>query len=330
MNQALRQVLILITTFALISSQTTSNGETMLSEFQKFLKQYRVSYSTNDDFNRLFTVYQENYQIVHANKNTGYTLELNKYATMTKAQFKSTFLTIDPQDLVSLQGSFLSSASPTTNSNISLKAAPSTYDWRNHGAVTGVKDQGTCGCCWAFSTAAIIEGAYAIKYGQAIQFSEQQLLSCDSSNNGCNGGNMINGLGYIQNAGGIARSSAISYVGSRQQCTFTSSLAVARVSGSKQINGDAASIKQALVNYGPLGAAVDSTNLQFYSNGIYTCSGNVNVNHAITIIGYGADSQGTYWIIKNSWGTNWGMNGYFYLREGQCGINTYIVAGTVA
>jgi len=321
------KTIILILAIGLIFAQNINNGETLMSEFQKFMKQYKVGYSTPDDFNRLFTVYQENFRLVNSNRNAGYALELNKYALLTKAEFRNTYLTLDADDLkTKLQ------TVPVLQANSGpVLTAPSTYDWRNQGAVTGVKDQGNCGCCWAFSTVAIVEGAYYVKYKRSpAQYSEQQLVNCDNTNNACNGGNMVDGLNYIKRAGGLARMSTFPYRASKQACTFKSSQGVIRVAGLNQINGSESSIKDALVRYGPLGAAVDSTNLQFYSSGIYTCNGGVNVNHAITIVGYGVDKSGLYWIIKNSWGTSWGMNGYFYLRSGHCGINEYIVAGTVA
>jgi len=322
------KTIILILAIGLIAAQTNmNNGETMMSEFQKFMRQYKVGYSNTDEFNRFFTVYQENFRLVKSHSNAGYALELNKYSLYTKSQFKSTYLTLDAEDLQTK----LQSTPVLQSSTGPVLTAPASFDWRNQGAVTGVKDQGSCGCCWAFSTVAIVEGAYYVKYKRTpAQYSEQQLLSCDSSSNGCNGGNMVDGLNYIRNAGGLARMSTFPYQGQAQQCSFRSNQGVVRVAGVNQVNGDDNSIKNALLTYGPVGAAVDATNLQFYSSGVYSCGGSANVNHAITIVGYGNDGSGLYWIIKNSWGSSWGMNGYFYVRSGDCGINSYIVAGTVA
>jgi hypothetical protein len=375
----IRQIFILlIVSLSLVSTQNLNNKDRIIEEFQKFMKVNRVSFSNQDEYNRLFTVYQENYNRVMMPDSSTYSMELNKFSLLTKGEFKDMYLTLDaeevnlqfdwpanfpyrpqprptpqpqpqpqprpapqpapqPQPRPAPQPAPQPQPKPTPQPAPQPQPQPSNqnptnFDWRSKNGVTPVKDQKQCGSCWAFTTVAMLESAYAIKYGQSVQFSEQQLVDCSSKDNGCNGGNMSNALGYIQGAGGIVRQSAYGYRASKGQCTFQSNQVAAKVSKYWQVAGNEEEMKKALVTYGPLGVAVDSTDMQFYSNGIYTCKGNVSINHGVTIVGYGEDGNGKYWIIKNSWGSSWGMNGYFYLRRGtnECGVTSYVMAAQVA
>jgi KDEL-tailed cysteine endopeptidase len=335
MNSLLK-ITILLFTINLIFSQT-ANDE-VWNSFQQFMQQNNKPTSNQADTNRLYNVYRENYNYVKSVQGGSFTAELNKFATMTNSEFKTTYLTLNAKTLRMLEDSLDNSGFLQDNSNdnttesetVNLTQA-SSFDWRSKGAVSGVKDQGQCGCCWAFSTIAAVEGAYAKKYGKLLSLSEKQLLDCDSSNSGCNGGNMEYALNYIKKAGGVALTSKYPYSPSKGSCRYTSSMSAVKVSGYSRVSSNENTMMQALANNGPLAVAVDASRMQFYGGGVYTCSGAVNLNHGVTIVGYGSDRTGNYWIVKNSWGSSWGMNGYIYIKRGtnECGIANYVVSASV-
>jgi cathepsin F len=153
-------------------------------------------------------------------------------------------------------------------------------------------------------------------------------MDCEPSGSGCSGGSIQNALLYIKNAGGLTTSAKYPYKAVRGKCLFNKNMAAVKVSGYYRVPSNENSMVDALLKYGPLASAMDANKLQFYSKGVYTCYGAISLDHAVTIIGYGYDNTGLYWIIKNSWGATWGMNGYFYLRRGinACGIANYVIA----
>ncbi|CAF0715465.1 unnamed protein product [Adineta steineri] len=208
-------------------------------------------------------------------------------------------------------------------------------DWRNQSVVEAVKDQGVCGSCWAFSTAGAIESAYAIKNGTLLSLSEQQLNDCSGGdgNEGCNGGMTDNGFVYVINAGGIETESSYPYKTVDQACMFNATDIAVKVCDFVQLaSGDEAVLQQAVATVGPISVSIDASHSSFhlYESGVYnepTCSQTLfDLDHAVLLIGYGTDGGDDYWLIKNSWGTSWGEQGYIKMarnQNNQCGIATF-------
>ncbi|CAI8032364.1 Cathepsin L [Geodia barretti] len=207
---------------------------------------------------------------------------------------------------------------------------PEALDWRSRGAVSAVKDQGSCGASYAFSTTGSIEGAVALGYGRLVSLSEQNIIDCSVplGNNGCNGGNMYNSFMYIIDNGGIDTSYAYPYQGSQTGCSFDRYAVGADITGIISIReGSEYHLQTALASAGPISIAVDaSTNsFRFYDGGVFDsfrCS-STDVNHAMTLIGYGTYNGKEHWMVKNSWGTSWGVDGYIMMTRNyynQCGI----------
>ncbi|EAR99932.3 papain family cysteine protease (macronuclear) [Tetrahymena thermophila SB210] len=211
-----------------------------------------------------------------------------------------------------------------------LSQLPQYVDWREKGVVTQVKSQGKdCGSCWAFAAVAALESHYALKTGKKpIQFSEQQLVDCARKfdTKGCSGGLPSKGFEYLAYAGGIQNEADYPYEGEDKNCRFNSSKTVVQVQKSYNITfQDENELIYHLANYGPVTIAYQvNSDFDNYKNGVFTssnCSKDPeDVNHAVLAVGY--NMTGKYFIAKNSWGNDWGMNGYFYIELGSnmCGL----------
>lgn len=218
--------------------------------------------------------------------------------------------------------------------NVSL---PSSWDWREHGMVTPVKNQGSCGSCWAFSSIGNVEGQWAMNQHPLIRLSEQQLTACDTVDNGCEGGVMENAFKWliVNNSGVVYTEDSYPYTaqnGTVDQCgENVTPVPGATIHGMTSIPEDEAIIESALVRMGPLAIAVDATVWMFYMGGILPICLPMTLNHGVLLVGYNNNGPVPYWIIKNSWGTQWGENGYIRIRKGvkECKMNEYVVSALV-
>jgi len=212
---------------------------------------------------------------------------------------------------------------------------PADFDWRNFGAVTTVKDQGSCGSCWTFSAAGALEGAYFLRTGNLANLSTQQLGDCTNyppDQDLCNGGWPLWSMEYVERNGGMYTDSEYPYIASKQTCQTLNNTQVAKVTGTLTVNNNETEIQEALITLGPLSIAfhVDDS-FQFWNwneHPIFqedSCS--TEANHAVLLVGYGVDDDGTkYWIVKNSWGEWFAEEGYFKILRGvnMCGIENYV------
>jgi len=210
---------------------------------------------------------------------------------------------------------------------------PDAYEWNNFGVVTPVKNQGSCGSCWSFSTVGAIEAHWNILgKGRNLVFSEQQLVDCAGAfdNHGCNGGLPSQAFEYIRYNGGLELLSTYPYTAKNGACVYNASRAVAYVKyGSYNITaGDEVELADRLYNIGPVSVAFQViTGFKNYAGGVYSVNncgkGTGDINHAVLATGYGSDSGQAFWNIKNSWGNTWGLSGYFKMLRGQnmCAIS---------
>nr|AAA29137.1 cathepsin [Fasciola hepatica] len=249
-----------------------------------------------------------------------YKLGLNQFTDMTFEEFKAKYLTEMPR-----ASELLSHGIPY---KANKRAVPDRIDWRESGYVTEVKDQGGCGSCWAFSTTGAMEGQYMKNEKTSISFSEQQLVDCSGpfGNYGCNGGLMENAYEYLKRFG-LETESSYPYRAVEGQCRYNEQLGVAKVTGYYTVHsGDEVELQNLVGCRRPAAVALDvESDFMMYRSGIYqsqTCSPD-RLNHGVLAVGYGIQDGTDYWIVKNSWGTWWGEDGYIRMvrkRGNMCGI----------
>ncbi|KAJ6798868.1 thiol protease SEN102-like [Iris pallida] len=295
-----------------------ASEESLWSLYERWRSHHTVSRDLNEK-NKRFNVFKENAKFIHEfNKNDApYKLGLNKFADMTNQEFRSTYAGSKIHHHRTQRGTPKAGGSFMYEN---VHSIPASVDWRTQGAVAPVKDQGQCGSCWAFSTIASVEGINKIKTNQLVPLSEQQLVDCDTDQNqGCNGGLMDYAFEFIKSNGGITSESAYPYTAEQGSCASESSAPVVTIDGYQNVpaNNEAALMK-AVANQ-VVSVAIEASGMafQFYSEGVFTGSCGTELDHGVAVVGYGATRDGTkYWIVRNSWGAEWGEKGYIRMQRG--------------
>ncbi|XP_041004830.1 thiol protease aleurain-like [Juglans microcarpa x Juglans regia] len=292
--------------------------------FARFAHRYGKRYETGEEMKLRFEIFSENLKLIRSTNRKGlsYKLAVNHFADWTWEEFQRHRLGAAQNCSATLKG----------NHKLTDVVLPETKDWREEGIVSPVKDQGHCGSCWTFSTTGALEAAYAQAFGKGISLSEQQLVDCAGAFNnfGCSGGLPSQAFEYIKYNGGLDTEEAYPYAGKDGACKFSAENVGVQVLDSVNITlGAEDELKHAVAIVRPVSVAFQVVNsFRFYKEGVYTsdtCGTTpMDVNHAVLAVGYGVEDDISYWLVKNSWGENWGDSGYFKMELGKnmCGIST--------
>ena len=283
-----------------------------------------------NEFLARYEVFKRNVISTFKEENSSYKQGITKFSDLTQQEFKKIYLNLDYNALA-----FANFVPYIFNSK---NSAPNSWDWREQGYVPPVKDQGSCGSCWAFVTIEILESMYYKVKNVYVPFSVQLLIDCDTYDSGCNGGLMENAFTWLKQ-NGIMKEQDYPYTGKKGTCRKDPSKYIdMKVTGYKKLGPSSSTwspvddeLKEFLYETGILSAALNADPLQTYTGGILDVNSSLcpasGINHAVVIVGYGQAGGKDYWIVKNSWGKNWGESGYFRIKRGSgtCGINSYII-----
>ena len=296
-------------------------------QFIHFQNKFSKQYENIVEFETRFKIFRENLRTIiqhNLDSTQNFTMSVNQFTDLTQSEFREKYVGgLQSHIGVTSYGckTFASSAS----------GLPEVVDWRTSGAVTSVKDQGQCGSCWTFSSTGAAEGAWAISKGQLVDLSEQQLVDCATGvsygSHGCSGGQMEGAFKYLIENGQCTLNS-YPYTAKDGTCHTCSSMAHFSSCFSVKPN-DQLSLKAAVFKQ-PIAIAIeaDTRYFQSYSSGVLTSSTcGTKLDHGVLIVGYGAENGQKYWLVKNSWSSSWGENGYVKIARsdstndaGICGI----------
>jgi len=221
-----------------------------------------------------------------------------------------------------------------------LANAAASVDWRTKGAVSAVKDQGQCGSCWAFSATEEIESAVFMATKKLPLLSTQQVISCDKVDEGCQGGNTETAYAFVEKNGGIdaakdypdkshitAKNGKCLKKKEKDATVISWSHAVKQCTRGACKNQDETGLATVLATKGPISICVNAAaaGWQSYKRGIFSkkCGHAANdIDHCVQLVGYNKAGAKPYWIVRNSWNTNWGIKGYMHLEMGKnlCGV----------
>jgi C1A family cysteine protease len=312
-------------------SKNIRDREYYEEKFVNWLTNFNITAVDGSHFTHMLSNFANNDDTIekhNSNIDNTYTLGHNQFSHMSFDEFKAYVrLGLDQPAPETVAEYVLEAPSD-------LSALPASVDWSTKGAVTGVKDQGNCGSCWSFSATGALEGAYQIKYGSLVSFSEQNLVSCDTIDSACNGGLMDNAFSWTKTNGGLCTEAGYPYTsgttGQKGSCTTTctKNTAVAPKSFTDVARNSDSALMTAIAQQ-PVSIAIQANQpaFQSYKSGVLTGTCGSNLDHGVLAVGYGTWTDGTdYYKVKNSWGTGWGMSGYILIQRGnpqrcgECGI----------
>ncbi|KAH7845670.1 hypothetical protein Vadar_004617 [Vaccinium darrowii] len=306
------------------------SDEEIMGIYRDWMARHGKAYNGLGEMERRFEVFKDNLRFIdeHNSVDRTYKVGLNRFADLTNEEYRSMYLgtrTDAKRRFVKAKGASRRYAVEEG------EKLPESVDWRETGAVAPIKDQGSCGSCWAFSTVAAVEAVNQIATGELIELSEQELVDCDTKYDaGCNGGLMDYAFEFIIENGGIDTESDYPYLGVDSTCDQTRKNAkVVSIDGYEDVPPYNEKALKKAVAHQPISVAIEASGREFqlYLSGVFTGECGMALDHGVAVVGYGTENDVDYWIVRNSWGTSWGEHGYIRMERnvaetfaGKCGI----------
>jgi len=325
---------------SLTGQEKSALSSSLDSQWEAFKMKFSRNYSSIEQDNLRKSLFAANLKLIQSNnfkRSRSFTMGVNKFADYTEEEYRRLLGGRTPAPV----GRTMKSKAAMLHQTVGR--APDWRDWRHHGYVTPVKDQGKwCRSCWAFAAVATMEGAWMKKHKSLVSLSEQQLVDCmppwTEGAGRCDGNWPGEAIQWAQHNQyySMASEAAYSYrgwAGDGSSCRSDSDPPVATITGMKIIERNSEyALKDAVGNVGPVAVVIDASHPSFkdYDSGVYVedqCSTSYP-DHAVTVVGYGHEDGRAYWLVKNSWGDDWGEGGYIKMlrnHNNMCGIATWAV-----
>lgn len=330
---ALVVLLLIVACLVPVATARLYAGVTPESQFAAFKERYGKKYANDTEESFRLHVFTRNLLIAgqHAAANPHATFGITPFLDLTHAEFRSRY-----RNAAAHFAAAKSRVGAPVMREVDVGGAPAAIDWRTKGAVTHVKNQGACGSCWAFSAIGNIEGQWHLAGNPLTSLSEQMLVSCDTIDAACGGGDMDDAFRWIieQNNGTVYTEASYPYeseYGDVSSCTRMRRKKGATISRHIQLPNDEDAIARWLALHGPVSVAVDATVFQYYAGGVITNCISEQLDHGVLLVGYNNTHNPPYWIIKNSWSAAWGEEGYVRIEKGtnQCLVKNFPVSALV-
>jgi len=296
---------------------------TVEEQFSDFLVKYNKRYVTQAEYATKLAIFQKNLEIVeqmNADQDTA-TFGVTRYMDMSTEEFRSTML----MPAGSIPPKRVKPMIDFPHDNIDL---PSSFDWSSKGAVTPVKDQGQCGSCWAFSATESVESSWFLANNPLVSLAPQQIVDCDKTDEGCNGGDTITAYAYIMSAGGLEAEKDYKYKEKDGKCEFQAAKIAGKIKSWSYVTKtkNETEVLYKMYAQGPVSICVDASTWQFYDSGVISKNCANDLDHCVQITGFRDETVKStkypVWVIRNSWGDSWGEKGFILVERNKnlCGV----------
>jgi len=324
--------LLVFVVFALFVSFSLAKvlNEECINKFAVFEAKYNKVYTHEERHHRM-GIFAENLERVQAMnaEHDGDVFGVTKFMDLTPEEFKAQYLNLQvPNPLPEAPVAQIQAKAP--------EDLPAEYDWRNNGTcITPVKNQEQCGSCWAFSATESTEAAWVLAGNTQVVLAPQQIVDCDTNDDGCNGGYPSSAFAYIIKNKGLDLEVDYPYKGVDGTCAFKKADVGGTIISWHYVSQSASTEMTDMMTYvaerGPVSVCVDAAPWQFYNGGVLKTCGS-SIDHAVQATGYGTQSGTPVWNVRNSWGADWGEQGYIWLERGKnlCEIATIVTAAVAA